>query len=302
MATKCIPVIDMQQLSTLPEKIVKAAEEWGCFRLVNHSVPVALMSEMKAVTQSLFDLPLEIKTRNFHPQLDKGYIPPKMVTLSFESLCLCDVMTPGSVDDFCAQLDASPHQREIIHKYCVAVYDVAQLMGSKLMEGVRARLGGEVFKRYGCQIKLNKYNFRQERIGETGGVMHTDDGFITVLQDDEMVSGLEVVDKITGQLVSVDPMPGALLINIGDIGMVWSNGRFYNVKHRVQCYEPTDRISISFFVLAPKDEKVEAPAELVDPDHPRRYLPFDFEEYRKLRVSTRSGSGEALELFSTKNS
>ncbi|KAL0301334.1 UNVERIFIED_CONTAM: hypothetical protein Sradi_6410200 [Sesamum radiatum] len=111
MAAKCVPVIDMQQLSTLPEKIVKACEEWGCFRLVNHSVPVALMSEIKAVTQSLFDLPLEIKARNSHPQLDKGYIPPELVTLSFESLCLCDVTSPGSVRDFCAQLDASPHQR-----------------------------------------------------------------------------------------------------------------------------------------------------------------------------------------------
>ncbi|KAL0301335.1 UNVERIFIED_CONTAM: 2-oxoglutarate-dependent dioxygenase DAO [Sesamum radiatum] len=168
------------------------------------------------------------------------------------------------------------------------------------MEGVG--LGGELFKGYEYQMKLNKYNFSQASRGETGGVMHTDDGFLTVLQDDERVGGLEVVNKLTGEMLAVDPMPGALLINVGDIGMVWSNGRFHNVKHRVQCYESTDRISISFFALAPKDEKVEARAELVDSDHPSRYRPFQFAEYRKLRVSTRSGSGEALELFSTKNS
>lgn len=78
---------------------------------------------------------------------------------------------------------------------------------------------------------------------------------------------------------------------------VWTNGRFCNVKHRVQCYEPTIRISIAIFVLGPKDRKVEAPSEFVDSDHPRLYNPFDFEEYRKLRYLTKSPTGGALQMF-----
>ncbi|KAK4420626.1 2-oxoglutarate-dependent dioxygenase DAO [Sesamum alatum] len=127
----------------------------------------------------------------------------------------------------------------------------------------------------------------------------------TILQwsweDDENVNGLEAVDEITGDWVPVDHIPGSLVVNLGDVATAWSNGRFCNVKHRVQCYEPTIRTSIALFVLAPKDEKVEAPPQPVDSDHPRRYIPFDFEEYWKLRTSTRSVTGGALQSFLAKS-
>ncbi|KAG8364786.1 hypothetical protein BUALT_Bualt18G0035000 [Buddleja alternifolia] len=302
MATKCrsIPVINIQEFSTLAEKIVKACEEWGCFRLVNHGLPMALMSEMKAVTESLFDKPREIKQRNSHPQADKGYI---WYTHVYESFCLYDFTSPAAIDDFCDQLDASPHQREIIHKYVFALYDIAQLVGSKLTEGLGlSGGGGDVFRGYKCQLKMNKYNCSDETVGLSGGPLHTDVGFITVLQDDDVVNGLEMVQKLTAEIMPVHPMPGSLVINVGDIGMVWSNARLYNVKHRVQCYEPRDRFSIALFILAHKDEKVEAPPELVDFEHPRHYVPFYFEDYRRVRMLTKSGTGEALDLFSTKNS
>lgn len=76
----------------------------------------------------------------------------------------------------------------------------------------------------------------------------------------------------------------------------WSNGRFCNVKHRVQCKEGCLRYSIAAFLWGP--ETVEAPAELVDSAHPRLYAPFSFEDYRKLRVLTDKQAGEALDLFS----
>lgn len=85
------------------------------------------------------------------------------------------------------------------------------------------------------------------------------------------------------------------------IGMfkVWSNGRFCNVKHRVQCKEATIRVSIAAFLLGPKEETVEAPLELVDSEHPRLYVPFTYEDYRKLRISTKLQAGEALEHVRT---
>ncbi|KAK3027294.1 hypothetical protein RJ639_041115 [Escallonia herrerae] len=72
------------------------------------------------------------------------------------------------------------------------------------------------------------------------------------------------VKAITGELVPVDPMPSTFVINVGDIAKLWSNGRFCNVKHRVQCYEPAIRISVALFVLGTRDTKVETRPELVD--------------------------------------
>lgn len=77
----------------------------------------------------------------------------------------------------------------------------------------------------------------------------------------------------------------------------WSNGRLHNVKHRVMCKETAPRISIALFLLVPKDGEVEAPAAFVDADHPRLYRTFAYENYRKLLVSTKSFTGEALGLL-----
>ncbi|KAL3503028.1 hypothetical protein ACH5RR_037477 [Cinchona calisaya] len=296
MEIKGVPIIDLQDPCGLTEKLVKACGEWGCFRLVNHGIPLELMSETKVVCRSLLDLPLEIKQGNCPPGPDQRYTPPNFASPYFEGLNIRDMTSPGALLDFLCQLNASPQQREIILKYSQALFDLAKDVGGKIMEGLGlARL--EIFKDWPCRFQMNKYNYGPESVGSTGAIMHSDPGFLTILQDDELVNGLEVVNKFTGELVSVDPIPGTLVVNIGDVAQVWSNGRFCNVTHRVQCYQPTIRISIALFVLGPRNAKVEAPLELVDSDHPRLYNPFDFEEYRNLRTSTKSPTGGALELF-----
>ncbi|MFS8007627.1 putative flavanone 3-dioxygenase [Helianthus anomalus] len=143
--------------------------------------------------------------------------------------------------------------------------------------------------------------------------MHTDSGFLTILQDDEGVGGLEVMNK-SGDFVPVDPWPGTLLVNLGDMATVrlkplflgiflgvWSNGRFCNVKHRVQCKDANTRVSIASFLLGP-EEILEPLPELVDDDHPRVFVPTTYEDYRKLRFSTKLHAGEALALLHTPSS
>ncbi|KAL1562847.1 2-oxoglutarate-dependent dioxygenase DAO-like [Salvia divinorum] len=295
MAKYSAPIIDMKEPGNLAEKIVKACEEWGCFRLVNHGVGIELMTQMKAVTLSFMDLPMEVKQKNSHPEAGKGYTPPNSASPFFEGLSLYDMASPGAIDLFCSQIDVSPHQREVVSKYAFALYNLGQFLGRKVMEGLG--MDGDLFNDWPCQLKMNKYNYSPQSVGLTGAVLHTDPGFLTILQDDEMVNGLEAIHKITGELAPLDPIAGSLVVNVGDTAKAWSNGRFCNVKHRVQCYEATVRTSIALFVLGPRDGKVEAPPYLMDSDHPRRYVPFDFEEYRKLRASTNSPTGEALELF-----
>ena len=66
------------------------------------------------------------------------------------------------------------------------------------------------------------------------------------------------------------------------------------MKHRVQCVAAVPRISIAMFLLAPKDDRVWAPEAFVDEEHPRRFKPFNYIDYRKLRLSTGENAGEAL--------
>ncbi|CAK9177266.1 unnamed protein product [Ilex paraguariensis] len=295
-----IPVIDLQEISSEPPKLVQACDEWGCFRIINHQIPTTLMAEMKSVVRSLLDLPMEIKRRNREVIAGSGYVAPSKGNPLYEGLGLYDLGSIEAVHDFCTQLDASPYQRETITRYSQSVHDLAMEIGSKLAKSMG--LDKDLFMGWPCQFRINKYSFTTETIGSSGVQIHTDSGFLTILQDDENVGGLEVMDKRSGAFVAVDPLPGTLLVNLGDIATVWSNGRFYNVKHRVQCKEARIRISIALFVLGPKEEAVEAPPELVDSEDRRLYVPVLFEDYRKLRLSTRLRAGEALSLLHTTNS
>ncbi|KAG6387256.1 hypothetical protein SASPL_152443 [Salvia splendens] len=265
-SSSSIPVIDFMEFPLQSHKLLQASQDWGCFRLINHTISPNLMAEMKASVRALLDLPADIKQRNKDVIAGSGYVAPSKNNPLYEGLGLYDIASLESVHHFCSQLEASSSQRETIVKYSVAVHELAMELGGMLCRSM----------------------------GFDDHPGFTDSGFLTILQDDERVGGLEVLDERSGEFVSVDPLANSLLVNFGDVAKVWSNGRFCNVRHRVQCKEAAVRISIALFVLGPKGAAIEAPSELVDAEHPRLFVPFTFEDYRKLRLSTGLRAGEAL--------
>ncbi|KAL2521997.1 2-oxoglutarate (2OG) and Fe(II)-dependent oxygenase superfamily protein [Forsythia ovata] len=295
-----LPVIDMQDFPGQLSKLIEACEEWGCFRIVNFQnfVPQSLMHEMKGVVRSLLDLPIEIKRRNVDVIAGSGYMAPSKINPLYEALGLYDMTSAQHVDAFCTQLDAAPHQRQTFVRYARAVHEFMMDIGHKIGEGLG--LKGVPFVGWPCQFRINKYTFTSESVGSSGVQLHTDSSFLTVLQDDEIIGGLEVMRK-SGTFVAIDPCPETLLVNLGDIAAVWSNGRFCNVKHRVLCKEAGIRVSIASFLLGPKETAVETPPELVDSEHPPLYIPFTYEEFRKLRISKKLHTGEALDLLRTES-
>ncbi|KAK4377928.1 hypothetical protein RND71_004224 [Anisodus tanguticus] len=295
---KNLPIIDMQD-SIISDEIVKSLERWGCFRLVNHGVPPQLLSEIMVVGRSLLELPVEMKGLNIHKDKSFGYIPVNVTSPMFESLGVYDATLSQDVDRFSSQLNLSPHEREVMVKYSEAVYDLTKKLGIKLMEGLG--LGSvDLFNDWPCLMKFNKYHNNPERVGLTGATTHSDKGFFTILLDDDLVNGLEMLHDQTGEFIPANPIPGSFLVNAGDIAKAWSNGRICNVRHKVQCNEPRVRYSITFFVLGPRNGKVETPSKLVDSQHPPLYVPFHFEEYCALRTSTKSIQGGVLDLFRKK--
>ncbi|PKI67313.1 hypothetical protein CRG98_012262 [Punica granatum] len=233
---RVVPVIDMQELPFHYAKLREACQEWGCFRVVNHGVPVVLMSEMKRVGRSLLDLPIETKKQNVEVRPGSGYIAPGKVNAIYESLYLSDLASPEFVPAFCSQLDADPEN-----------------------------------------------SFAPETVGNCGVPVHSDSSFLTLLQDDDAVGGLEIFDNKSGSFLAVQPCPSTFFVNLGDLAVVWSNGRFSSVKHQVQCTEGKVRVSIGTFMFTPGDAVVEAPEELIDSQNPRLYVPFTCGHYRKLR-------------------
>jgi isopenicillin N synthase-like dioxygenase len=86
-----------------------------------------------------------------------------------------------------------------------------------------------------------------EEAGSQGVGAHADYGFITLLLQDE-VGGLEVMPHGTTEWIPVEPIPGALVINMGEMLEVATEGYLAATIHRVVAPEPgVDRYSVPFF-------------------------------------------------------
>jgi isopenicillin N synthase-like dioxygenase len=78
-----------------------------------------------------------------------------------------------------------------------------------------------------------------------GVAPHTDYGCVTLLWQDD-VGGLEVQDR-SGAWVQAPPIPGTLVVNIGDLLARWSNDRYRSTPHRVTNRSGRERLSIATF-------------------------------------------------------
>ncbi|KAK8949494.1 Gibberellin 3-beta-dioxygenase 4 [Platanthera zijinensis] len=302
-----LPVIDLANFPKELEKLAAAATGLGSFRIVNHGMSPMLTEEMKIVTRSLFKLPAEARRRSVNDNIHGGgYI--SLSELRFlEAFSIYDASSMTDIHTFCSLLDTTTQQRcdlkvysEIISAYIEKLHDVVVNVARKVAESVGYILADFSFDEWPCLARLNFFNFKvEEDIGCIGVPAHTDSGFLSVLQEDVSVGGLEIMNS-NGNFVSIDPVPGTLIVNIGDVGKVvkvWSNGRLQNAKHRVICKDAKSRISINMFLLAAKDDKVETEAIFVDSEHPRIYQTFILSEYRKLRDTSGFRAGEILPLL-----
>lgn len=72
----------------------------------------------------------------------------------------------------------------------------------------------ENFSSDSCYLRLNRYPPCHLSSEVFGFIPHTDSDFITILSQDE-VGGLQLEEE--GQWYNVQPIPDALVVNIGDL-------------------------------------------------------------------------------------
>ncbi|XP_043694225.1 1-aminocyclopropane-1-carboxylate oxidase homolog 1-like [Telopea speciosissima] len=77
-----------------------------------------------------------------------------------------------------------------------------------------------------------------------GTSKHADGDFLTVLLQDQ-ISGLQILHQ--KQWIDVPPIPGALIVNIGDLLQLISNDRLKSVEHRLLANKIGPRVSLACF-------------------------------------------------------
>ncbi|KAJ3263348.1 hypothetical protein HDU77_010878 [Chytriomyces hyalinus] len=101
-------------------------------------------------------------------------------------------------------------------------------------------------------------------VDRLGSSPHTDWGYLTLIQSNE--AGLQIASTptVVPETVwrTVEPVPGAFIVNGGDYLSVLTHGRIMSPLHRVVNLDNSFRTSMVFFYYPPYDTKVPADFDL----------------------------------------
>lgn len=116
------------------------------------------------------------------------------------------------------------------------------------------------------------------RLIRAGIGAHTDFGGLTLLLQDE-VAGLQVFDAASKTWIDVKPVPGAFVVNLGNVMMRWSNDTYISNLHRVINKSGKERFSIPFFYSGNPDFVIGCLPGCEDPDRGCKYDPVRVEDW-----------------------
>lgn len=173
------------------------------------------------------------------------------------------------------------------------LFGALDAMGLKLLEAIAAWLGLErgffapTVDAGNSILRLLHYPPVAEDGPHIRAGAHEDINVITLLLGAEE-AGLEVLEK-DGRWLPINPPPGALVVNIGDMLQRLSNHRLPSTTHRVVNPAPErrgcSRYSTPFFLHFNPDYEIRTLASCVDPAHPDRYpQPITADAYLQERL------------------
>ena len=109
--------------------------------------------------------------------------------------------------------------------------------------------------------------------GQLRAGAHTDYGSLTILLPQAGSRGLEIFTP-HGEWKEVPPVPGAFVINIGDLMARWTNDRWVSTLHRVVSDgNPARRQSLAFFHQPNWDQDIVCIESCLKPGEQPRYEP-----------------------------
>ncbi|MED6193592.1 hypothetical protein PIB30_021068 [Stylosanthes scabra] len=280
-----VPIIDLQSLSHEKSKLDEACKEWGFFRLVNHGIPLTLLNQLQDQAKQVFSLSFETKQAscNGNSNTASYFWGTPALTTSGTALTggpqdahLVEgfSFSMGQISQFQPQLPDLESFRLLLEEYGKHLSRIATTLFEELVKSLE--LKKNLLDPLSSYLDVNTGNVRVYRYPSCpdsndvgwGINEHTDSSVLSILSQDDHVSGLEVLKD--NKWVTVKPIPNTLIINIGDMMQALSDDTYKSVFHRVKINNNRERISICYFVFPDGDVKIES----------SKYKPFSYNEFR----------------------
>ncbi|KAK7387241.1 hypothetical protein VNO78_27879 [Psophocarpus tetragonolobus] len=276
-----VPIIDLEWLEDEQEwnKLDEACKDWGLFRLVNHGVPFTLLKHLQDLAKQLFCLSFEAK---------QAACIGTPLTYFWGTPALTPSRTPltrgpqnmNFVEGFDLPFSHLPHlnpQLPTLHSIRLLLTEYERHLSriaKTIFEAMAKRLELKVegSKSYIAEntgmVRVYRYpNCSDTNVG-WGMEAHTDSSVLSILNQDDEVSGLQILKD--DQWLTVKPISNTLIVNLGDMMQAISNDRYKSVTHRVSINKHKERISICYFVFPGEDVVIES----------SKYKPFTYNEFR----------------------
>ncbi|KAF9588878.1 hypothetical protein IFM89_016841 [Coptis chinensis] len=218
------PVIDLEgfdkdvtKRNNVIEEVRRASETWGFFLLLNHGIPTDVLDETIEGVRRFNEQPNEVKAKYYSRDLTKKVVyntnfdlyqaPATNWRDTIFFIMAPDHLNPEELPEAC---------RDIIIDYSKHITGLGNILLELLSEGLGLKPNHlkDMDCAEGLLVVCHYYPACPEPELTLGASKHSDNSFLTILLQDQ-IGGLQVLHK--NQWIDVPPIPGSLVINIGDV-------------------------------------------------------------------------------------
>ncbi|XP_015068814.1 protein SRG1 isoform X2 [Solanum pennellii] len=270
--------------------------------VINHGIDLDLLEKMEKIAMEFFMLPLEEKQKYpMAPGTVQGY-GQAFVFSEDQKLDWCNMFALGVEPHFIRNPKLWP-TKPLDFSETVDIYsrEIRKLC-KKLLKYIAMSLGlnDDIFEEmFGVAVQAVRMNYypacpRPDLV--LGLSPHSDGSALTVLQQGKCSSSVGLQILKDNVWVPVQPIPNALVINIGDTIEVLTNGRYKSVEHRAVTHQEKDRLSIVTFYAPSYEIELGPLEELVDENNPCKYKRYNHGEYSMHYVTNKLQGKKTLEF------
>ncbi|XP_057427378.1 gibberellin 2-beta-dioxygenase 2 [Lotus japonicus] len=305
-----IPTIDLSmERSELSEQVVRACEEYGFFKVVNHNVPREVVSRLEEKGTEFFSKSTSEKTqagpatpfgygcRNIGLNGDMGdleYLLLHTNPLSFTETSKTIANDPTKFS--CAVSDYIEEAKELACKILELVAEGLWVPDKFSLSKFIKDVDCDSVLRINHYPPVNKNQDQYEQLDQArvGFGEHSDPQILTIMRSNN-VGGLQI-ETPDGLWLPVSPDPNEFFVMVGDALQVLTNGRFVSVRHRALTNAAEARMSMMYFAAPPLNWWISPLPKMVTPHNPSLYKPFTWAQYKQAAYSLRLGDTR-LDLF-----
>ncbi|KAK4351396.1 hypothetical protein RND71_030709 [Anisodus tanguticus] len=287
-----IPVINFSQLADGDEyerkKLHLACKEWGFFQILNHGITKEVIHKVKKAVFGFFELPLIEKKKYAMEQDDlhgygQAFVHSEEQTLEWSDIMFLIIYPLKSRKTMV--WPELPGFKEAVEEYSLNMERVRdEILGNiSLLLGLKRESLKEMHGEMKHAVRMNYYPPCPNPDLVLGIGPHSDATSITLLLQDDDISGLQI--NHNQKWLPVNPIPNAILVNVGDCLEIWSNGMYKSIEHRAVTNKEKVRISIAANMFPADMMELEPVETMIDEQRPNMYKKVKFLDLIKYGMS-----------------